>query len=35
MIAVFGNQVWQPAIKVKVAVNKGKGGHKFYTIVPV
>lgn len=35
MISVFGIAEWNPPIKVKVRSNKGKNGHKFYTIVPV
>lgn len=35
MIAVFGCGVWDPAIKVKIKVNPGKKGHKFFSIVPV
>jgi hypothetical protein len=35
MISVFGIGEWSPPIRVKVRSNKGKNGHKFYTIVPV
>jgi hypothetical protein len=35
MISVFGADVWNPPITVMVRQNKGKAGHKFYSIVPV
>lgn len=35
MISVFGAETWKPAIKVAIRQNKGKAGHKFYSIVPV
>lgn len=35
MIRVFGLQPWEPPVKIRVQVNKGKAGHTFYTIVPV
>jgi hypothetical protein len=35
MISVFGIGEWKPPIQIKVRSNKGKNGHKFYTIVPV
>lgn len=35
MISVFGAETWNPPIMVQIRQNKGKAGHKFYSIVPV
>ena len=35
MVSVFGMKKWTPAVRVKIVENKGRAGHKFYSIAPL